>query len=362
LFLPKNPYEQTNEIMDKKIGPLRATLRGILDLFGRTANIGELGPEDRIDGLNCLITGANKGLGKAIAIELARRGGNVHMVGRTMDKEAKAEIAQKSENPSIEMHHCDLAELDTIHRLTRELKESRVTFQIVVLNAGIVHLKPKPTKRGLDEMFVVNYLANFLLVDNLLEQGIIAPQAAGTYSPIPRIVLVSSEAHRWITDVDFETLGTYEPGTIKQIMSLYARDKFCLTTWGMELSRRLSSNGQIEVAVHAHCPGAIRSQIAREAPPWIKPLLWVLFRFFQSPRKACRPALYLSCAKAIEGQTGIYLHLMKQKQVDARAKDPVVAKKLWEVSERLLQPYFARCASYEGLCPRKSHVSGKRHK
>ena len=324
--------------MDKKIGPLRAALRGVIDLFGRTLNIGELGPEDRIDGLNCLITGANKGLGKAIAIELARRGGSVHMVGRTMDEKARAEIAQKSENPSIEMHHCDLAKLNNIHRLTHEFQKSRITFQIVVLNAGIVHLKPMPTKSGLDEMFVVNYLANFLLVDNLLRHCIIAPKAEGTYSPIPRIVLVSSETHRWITDVDFETIGRYKPVTIKHIMSLYARDKFCLTTWGMELSRRLSSNKRIEVAVHAHCPGAVRSQIAREAPPWIKPLLWLLFRFFQSPSKACKPALYLSCAKAIEGQTGIYLHLMKQKQVDARAKDPIVAKKLWDASERLLPP------------------------
>ena len=60
-------------------GASRATLSGISDLFHRRERIGRLEASDRIDGKCCLVTGANRGLGRAVAVELARRGGRVVM-------------------------------------------------------------------------------------------------------------------------------------------------------------------------------------------------------------------------------------------------------------------------------------------
>jgi hypothetical protein len=86
------------------------------------------------------------------------------------------------------------------------------------------------------------------------------------------------------------------------------------------------------------CPGPINSGIAREAPPWVKPLLKVLFRlFFQSPRRAAEPVVFLCCSRAIQGRSGIYLHLMTEKSPSAAALDEETGRRLWQASERLLK-------------------------
>ena len=87
------------------------------------------------------------------------------------------------------------------------------------------------------------------------------------------------------------------------------------------------------------CPGPINSDIAREAPVWAKPLLKLLFwLFFRSPRRAAEPVVFLCCSRAIEGRSGIYLHLMTEKTPSATALDEEAGRKLWQVSERLFNP------------------------
>ncbi|MEX0986260.1 MAG: hypothetical protein WD052_02200 [Bacteroidales bacterium] len=57
--------------------PVVATLTGILDIFRKQKLSERLTDADRIDGKTCIITGANSGLGFALAVDLARRGGHV---------------------------------------------------------------------------------------------------------------------------------------------------------------------------------------------------------------------------------------------------------------------------------------------
>ena len=63
--------------------PVSATLTGIVNLFKKQEKIGELKESDRVDGRTCLITGANSGLGFALAVELAKRGGRIIMACRS---------------------------------------------------------------------------------------------------------------------------------------------------------------------------------------------------------------------------------------------------------------------------------------
>ena len=94
----------------------------------------------------------------------------------------------------------------------------------------------------------------------------------------------------------------------------------------MTLSRKLEGR----LIVHALCPGAVNSEIAREAPRWSLPLLRVVFALtFQSPERAAEPALYLTCASAEGAQTGTYLHLMQRKAPAPAAIDEVAGEALW---------------------------------
>ena len=77
-------------------------------------------PDDvQIDGRTCLVTGANSGLGKAAAVELARRGGNMILACRLGHGESREEIKRLSGSATVETMEVDLADLDSVHRLCR---------------------------------------------------------------------------------------------------------------------------------------------------------------------------------------------------------------------------------------------------
>jgi NAD(P)-dependent dehydrogenase (short-subunit alcohol dehydrogenase family) len=195
-------------------------------------------------------------------------------------------------------------------------------------------------------MFAVNYLANFLLLKRLLEYRIIpagpegpvgAAAEEGSAGSTPRIVFVTSEVHRSAPLIDFDRLGAFREYGLRGAMTEYAVNKLLVSTFAVELSRRLQRGGRSSAAVHQLCPGPINSDIAREAPAWSKPLLKVIFLlFFRSPRRAAEPVVFLCCSRAIEGRSGIYLHLMTEKTPSEKAMDEEAGLRLWRASERLV--------------------------
>ena len=331
----------TNTETDSYNNPVSATFNGILDLFRKKERIGTLGDDERLEGKTCLVTGANSGLGKAVAIQLAQRGAHVIMACRSGIPEAGEEICRISGNPSVEMVRLDLSDLQAIRACCDELKSRQVKLDRVILNAGLVPQKPQQTKQGLEMMFGVHYLGNMQFVTRLLQDGTI-PNVTFAGNAVqgetPRIIFVSSESHRSGTPIDFATFGQpvqYSPmGSIAQ----YGHSKLVMTAFATELSRRLKAGEHADVSVHALCPGPINSNIAREAPALFKPILGaVMGMLFASPDKAAEPVLYLTAADSVEGQTGLYLHLMTPKQPAPQARDAEIGQQVWEWGEEQLQ-------------------------
>jgi NAD(P)-dependent dehydrogenase (short-subunit alcohol dehydrogenase family) len=92
------------------------------------------------------------------------------------------------------------------------------------------------------------------------------------------------------------------------------------------------------IAVHALCPGPVNTRIAREAPWFAQWLVAAIFAlFFKNPATACEPVVYLSCAQSLHDRTGLYLHLMEEKPIQAATADPRNAQRLWEASRSLLE-------------------------
>jgi len=179
---------------------------------------------------------------------------------------------------------------------------------------------------------VVNYFAKFLLINQLKNEELL--NQAGT--ELPRIIFVASESHRNPAGFDWESFGKYEPYGIKQSVAMYGYYKLLLLTMASEFSRRTNPDGQVNCSVFALCPGPVNSNIAREAPAVFQPLLkLVLGIFFRSPKKACRPVVYLAASRDLEGKTGEYMFLMERKEMDEKASDPENGARLWELSEKL---------------------------
>ncbi len=289
----------------------------------------------RIDGKTCLITGANSGLGKAAAIELAERGADMILACRPGHTETCDEIKTLSGSRKVEMMEVDLSDLRSVHRLCDDLANRGVRIDIAVLNAGLMPRKATKTPQGYEAMFAVHFLSNRVMVDRWLEDGVIRPSSRA--GKTPRIIFVSSEAHRSSHAVDFDRLGEFTDYGLMDGFRHYGISKLILCTFATELSRRLNAGGETEVAVHSMCPGGVATNLSRGTPLILKPIVNPLLRhFFQSPQEATGPVIYLCCAEEAGTQTGIYLHLMQRKSMSPQAADEENGARLWEASKPLV--------------------------
>jgi NAD(P)-dependent dehydrogenase (short-subunit alcohol dehydrogenase family) len=322
--------------------PLSAVLSGLLDQRSKKARISPVPSDVRLDNRTCLVTGANSGLGKAIAIRLAKRGAYVIMACRSGIPEAGEDVKRESGSDAVEMMHVDLSDFDSIERLCNELRNRNVTLDAAVFNAGVIPVTSRTNKHGLELMFAVNFLAKFVLLHRLLRDGIIPNAVYGENSRAddpPRVIFVSSEAHRSSIPIDFDHFGEPVEYGVADGVKYYGLSKLHLTTYFEELSRRLNQDGaNPDVCVHALCPGAVNSNMAREAPIWLKPILKpVMALFFQSPEKASIPVDYLIVSDEMGRKTGAYMHMMQMKEPSEASMDPKKGALLWSKSEELLR-------------------------
>lgn len=304
-------------------GTLAATVAGIFDRLGGSGADVRPDPTTRLDGQEVLVTGGTQGLGRAVAAELARRGARVHIVGRSALAEAARHIGGE-----VVTHRCDLADPTQVRALARSL-EGRVLSR-VVLNAGVVPLSARQSPVGTDLMVQVNFLAAAQLTRLLLASGTL-PRDAGA-----RLVVVGSEAHRSAEPMDPADLLAFRPYGTGQVVAEYGRTKLLLHTWVCELIRREEGH----LAVHHLCPGAVDSNIAREAPGWLQVVLRPVFRlFFQSPAVAAVPVVWLATSPELEGRTGVYVHMRRRKEPAALATDPARGAALWEAAGAVIDAW-----------------------
>lgn len=292
-------------------------------------------PDDvRIDGRTCLVTGANSGLGKAAAVELARRGGNMILACRPGHGEICEEVRRRSGSATVEVMEVDLADLGSVHRFCDILDSRRIRIDIALMNAGLMAPRARKSAQGYEMMFAVHFLSSRVMIDRWMRDGVMCPSSRP--GETPRIVFVASEAHRCSHAVDFDRLGAFTDYRRKESFKYYGISKLLLCMYATELSRRLNPGDRVKVAVHAMCPGGVASNIARDTPALLKPLVNPLLQhFLQPPEEAVGPAIYLCCAEEAGNTTGMYLHLMQRKSVLPAASDPGNGAGLWEASEKL---------------------------
>jgi NAD(P)-dependent dehydrogenase (short-subunit alcohol dehydrogenase family) len=313
-----------------------AILSGIKNLFKKQIPVGVLNPQDRLDGKTVLVDGASSGLGFAIATEIAKRGAKVIMACRSGIPEKGEQVKKLSGNSDVHMLNVDFTDIHSIGLLVDHIQRLFAPIDILICNAGVVPRKSRKTPQGLEEMFMVNYLSKFLYVNLLLEKNCIS-HISGNGIRIPRIIFVSSESHRNPREFDWNGFGIYKEYSIGKSVELYGYYKLLLTTYTVELSRRLNQNGQA-FSVFALCPGPINSNIAREAPFLFQPLIKIVFSiFFRSPKKAAVPVIYLAASPDQNGKQLDYLFLMNRKEIAPLALDPAYGEKLWQKSEEIIK-------------------------
>lgn len=320
-------------------------------------------------GRNVLVTGGNRGLGRSIAVHLVSLGANVVVAtrrvsdetiatsivddGRNMavsDAEGTGFGAEDGRVGTVRLLQLDLGDLDSVDRaVTTVVEEWDLVLDAVVLNAAIVTSETSLTSQGFESMFGVNCLGHYSFVSQLVERGGVKKVPAGKTgsgtmgecaTPSPRIVVVASESHRTAASLSDEApVGRVVQFGMTGSMERYAHSKHCLITAMMGLARKLHpgagshcANGVTPPAasdlptspwlpVHSMCPGAVNTDIARDAPWWIAPLVRATMRLtFQTPQEAAVPVVYMVSGGSgeagpagagppvLSGRTGVYFH------------------------------------------------------
>ena len=314
--------------------PLQATITGIMGLFKKQERVGELSDQETLEGKRVLITGASSGLGFAVAKKVAVLGADVIMAVRSGIPEKGEEVRKASGSSKVKMLPVDLANFDTIKNLISTIKNDVGKIDVLICNAAIVVNEARKTNAGLDEMFTVNYLSKFVLVNGLINEHCFRTG----HTTIPRIIFVSSESHRNPSAFEWDTFGQFKAHSMSKTVERYGYYKLLLTTFSQELARRLNDQAKTSYSIFAMCPGPVNTNIAREAPKWVQHPMKMVFKiFFSPPEKAAEPVVYLATAKALEGKVTDYLFLMSRKEMDHKATDPENGKKLWELTEKLLE-------------------------
>jgi NAD(P)-dependent dehydrogenase (short-subunit alcohol dehydrogenase family) len=313
--------------------PVSATWEGIRAVFAKQVKAGTLGSEERLEGQTVVVDGASSGLGFAVAMQMAQRGARVVMACRSGIPGKGDEVKRRTGNQNVEMVYVDYSDIHSIHALIKTLKERYSPIDIIISNAAMVPRQSRKTPQGLEEMFMVNYLSKFIMINGLIEADCLNHDGGRA----PRIVFVSSESHRHPPEFNWDAFGVYKDYGMNKTVEYYGYYKLLLTTYTYELSRRLNANGGKPVSVFALCPGPVNSNIAREAPGIFQPVMKLVFAmFFKSPKKAAEPVVYLAISKDLEGKPYDYLFKMSRKEIDEKAADPENGEKLWRLSEELV--------------------------
>ncbi len=264
-----------------------------------------------------VLTGATRGIGAAAAVDLARRGAEVAIVGRDPDRVAAvAREASAAGGGQAHLHVADLLLMSEVRRLADELRQRYDHIDVLANNAGALFASRKETSEGLERTFALNHLAPFLLTHLLRDR------LAGA-----RVVTTASDAHRSgrLDLDDLQSRRSYSS------MRVYGATKLCNILFTRELARRAPE-------LYATCfhPGVVRTGFGKNENGIWRLLTTIGGPFMRSPQRGARSLIWLALSDEAAGLDGAYVEDEKVVAPSRQAQDDSLARELWERSAALL--------------------------
>lgn len=290
-----------------------------------------------------LVTGANTGIGRVTARELARAGARVFIACRSAERaqDALSEIrAAAAQGGSVELLQLDLGDFASVRACAQDFLARGLPLHLLVNNAGLAGARglsqgrgrpwPSPamaatqvasmrglSPSGFELTFGVNHLGTFLFTQLLLDRLKASAPA--------RIVTVASRAHTRVRGIDFAVLRQPTQGTGG--LPEYGVSKLANVLFSAELGRRLAGTGVSTYALH---PGVVATDVWRQVPG---PLRWLMKLGMISAEEGARTTLHCATAPARAGESGLYYDKCQPVAPSAAGQDRALAAELWRRSE-----------------------------
>ncbi len=259
-----------------------------------------------------VLTGSTRGIGQAAAIALAAAGVELALVGREPERVAATAEQARAAGTGAPVHeHCaDLALMSEVRRLAEDLRARHEHIDVLANNAGALFASRHLTDEGLEHTFALNHMAPFLLTHLLrdrLEGG--------------RVLTTASDAHT----AGVLNLDDLQSEQGYRAMRVYGTSKLCNILFTRELARRAPE-------LHANCfhPGVVRTGFGKNENGIWKLLTTVAGPFFRSPERGARSLVWLAVSEEAASLNGEYVQDEKVARPSAQARDPELARELWE--------------------------------
>lgn len=265
-----------------------------------------------------LVTGANTGIGRVTAVELAQQGAHVFVACRSAERAQAVldEIRDQPEGGKAELLPLELGDFASIRECARSFLARGLPLHLLINNAGLAGGRGY-TKEGFELAFGINHLGHFLLTQLLLDRIKASAPA--------RIVTVASRAHYRARGIDWQAVR--EPTRTVTGLQEYGVSKLANVLFSAELGRALAGSGVTAYALH---PGVVATEVWRSVP-W--PLGWLMKLALISPEKGAQTTLHCATSASVAAETGLYYDECRPKWPSRVAQDAALARTLWERSE-----------------------------
>uniref|UniRef100_A0A674P285 Dehydrogenase/reductase 13 n=1 Tax=Takifugu rubripes TaxID=31033 RepID=A0A674P285_TAKRU len=228
------------------------------------------------------------------------RGARVILACRSQERAEAAE----SGNAQVVVMRLDLGSLTSVRRFAASFLKTEPRLDLLVNSAGV--MGPGRTEDGFGMAFGVNHLGHFLLANLLLER------------------LRRCGPSRVVTDL-------VSGDSAWSVFQAYCSSQLCNVLFTRELANRLEGAAVSCYSLH---PGAVHT--CRGLGAWLQLLALPFAKlFFTDAEGGAQAVLHCALQEGIEPLSGRHFSRCTPQQVGARGRDDAVAKKLWEVSERL---------------------------
>ncbi|KAF7338945.1 Short-chain dehydrogenase/reductase family protein [Mycena venus] len=293
-----------------------------------------------------LITGTSiNGIGFETARVIAKYAKLVVITGYNEERLKLSEDAIKKDVPNANIRRLilDLTSFASIRKAAEIVNANPEPLHVLINNAASSLAEFTLTEDGLETQLATDHVGPFLFTK------LLAPKllAAATPTYAPRVVFVSSEAHGMGTGVDFEALTNPDPEKYEKF-NAYTQAKSANVLTAIELSKR--SKGRIN-AYSLH-PGGIYTNIhvKEDSAPVLQALGVLLpdgkpntaFGQWKTIPQGAATTVAAAFDTRLNDKPGAYLDncVVANEKVAAHSSDPVIAEKLWTVSEKLIGEAF----------------------
>ncbi|MGV9771070.1 SDR family NAD(P)-dependent oxidoreductase [Streptosporangium sp. NPDC003464] len=260
-----------------------------------------------------VVTGGNRGIGYAVAARLLQDGCDVVLVARDRQRgeAARASLAG-SGGTRVRLVVGDLSSVRRARAVAEALSETCPRIDVLVHNAGLWPSRRVLDEDGLEQAFVTNHLAPFLL-NHELEPLLTASGARVVQVSAGLYVKGQADPERTPTGLDFHPMRTY------------ADTKLCNLLLVPRHAERWKDAGVTINAVH---PGVIRTGLGDRGGP-LGYLLKAVKLLWKSPDVGARPVARLALDAEVAGLTGRYFHIEAEQPPAPVAADAALADRLW---------------------------------